>query len=53
MGWADIGVLALVTVWLAATVLWLLHRKKTGKPGCSGCSGCCADCSGCRKLKKK
>ena len=50
MGWADIAVLALVAVWLAATVLWLLHRKKTGKPGCSGC---CADCSGCRKLKKK
>ena len=49
MGWADIAVLALVAVWLAATVLWLLHRKKTGK----ACSGCCADCSGCRKLKKK
>lgn len=49
MGWADIGVLALVTVWLAATVLWLLHRKKTGK---SGCSGCCADCSGCKSRKK-
>ena len=49
MGWADIGVLALVAVWLAATVLWLLHRKKTGK---SGCSGCCADCSGCKSRKK-
>ena len=50
MGWADVAVLALVAVWLAATILWLLHRKKTGR---SGCSGCCADCSGCRKLKKK
>lgn len=49
MGWADIAVLALIAVWLAATVLWLLHRKKTGK---SGCSGCCADCSGCKSRKK-
>ena len=49
MGWADIAVLALVTVWLAATVLWLLHRKKTGK---SGCSGCCGDYSGCKSRKK-
>ncbi|MGM9563537.1 MAG: FeoB-associated Cys-rich membrane protein [Faecousia sp.] len=50
MGWADIAVLALVAVWLAATILWLLHRKKTGK---SGCSGCCADCSGCSKSRKE
>ena len=50
MGWADIAVLALVAVWLAATILWLLHRKKTGR---SGCSGCCADCSGCSKSKKE
>lgn len=50
MGWADIAVLALVVVWLAATILWLLHRKKTGR---SGCSGCCADCSGCSKSRKE
>lgn len=50
MGWADIAVLALVAVWLGATILWLLHRKKTGR---SGCSGCCADCSGCSKSRKE
>lgn len=41
MGWLEILLLALVVLWLAATLLWLYRRKKRGQ---GLCTGCCAEC---------
>ena len=42
----DWLVLALVALWLAAALLFLLRRKKRG---CGGCGGSCAACPHCKK----
>ena len=47
MSWLEIVIVALVALWLAGTVVFLLrHRGK-------GCGGCCADCTRqCGRQKK-
>ena len=39
MGWLEIALLALLALWLAGSLVWILRRKKNG-----GCTGCCAAC---------
>ena len=38
----DWAVLAVLAVWIAASVVWMLRRKKKGK--CLGCDGNCDRC---------
>ena len=45
-------VLALVALWLAAALLFLLRRKKRSCGSCGGCGGCGGSCAACPHCKK-
>lgn len=47
MGLLDIILVGILLAWLAAAIVFLRKRKKTG--GCIGCGGSCAGCKGCKK----
>ena len=48
----DWLVLALVALWLAAALLFLLRRKKRGCGSCGGCGGCGGSRAACPHCKK-
>lgn len=47
MEWLILGIIVL---WAVAALVWMYHRKKSGK-SCCGCSGC-SGCSGCHQKKE-
>ena len=48
----DWLVLALVALWLAAALRFLLRRKMRGCGSCGGCGGCGGSCTACPHCKK-
>ena len=46
----DIIIILIVAVWVTASVIYMVRRKKQGKN--ISCGGDCSSCSGCCKFKE-